>query len=64
MSSAQRLPGGDTLICCAVPAWFFELNPAGEIVWEYTNHFPQGKSPQVFRAIRYTPDYPGLAGLQ
>ena len=64
MASAQRLPGGGTLVCCSVTGWFFELNPAGEIVWEYTNHFPQGKSPVVFRALRYTPDYPGLAGLQ
>ena len=64
MSSAQRLPGGGTLVCCAATGWFFELNPAGEIVWEYTNRFPQGHMSPVFRAIRYTPDYPGLAGLQ
>lgn len=64
MGSAQRLPGGDTLVCSASQAWFFELNPAGEIVWEYTNTFPQGGSPVVFRAIRYPLDYPGVSGLQ
>jgi len=55
LSGSQRLDNGNTLICSGVKGRVFEINPAGEIVWEYTDS--QGA---VFRADRYTFDYPGL----
>ncbi|MEP0813753.1 MAG: aryl-sulfate sulfotransferase [bacterium] len=64
LSSAYRLPGGNTLICCAEQAWIFEVDPSGQIVWEYFNRFPDGLPAHVFRARRYTPDYPGLERLR
>jgi hypothetical protein len=37
ISSAQRLPNGNTLINSGANGHFFEVTPAGEVVWEYTN---------------------------
>lgn len=36
-SGAQRLPNGNTLICDSLAGAFFEVTPAGEIVWQYIN---------------------------
>jgi hypothetical protein len=63
MSSAQRLPDGNTLTCSAPSGRFLETTSAGEIVWEYQNQYPAPGS-AVFRATRYPVDYPGLANLQ
>lgn len=85
VSSAQRLPNGNTLINSgtaggipAKKAYFFEVTPAGETVWEYlyprvgypaaSNTVAQGAtgptaSLNAYRAWRYPPDYPGLAFL-
>jgi len=57
MSGCQRLADGNTLVCCAESGWILETTALGEVVWDYdigTN---------VFRATRFTADYPGLAGL-
>jgi len=73
ISGAQRLPNGNTLICSGATGIFFEVTPAGEIVWEYINPVtslgileqgePLGsKSNSVFRCYRYTSEYPGLIG--
>lgn len=62
ISSAQRLPDGNTLICSGQNGLFFEVTPPGEIVWQYKNPFPNSGS-VVFRATRYPVDYPGLANL-
>ena len=35
ISGAQRLPNGNTFICSGAWSRFFEVTPAGEIVWEY-----------------------------
>ena len=55
-SSAQRQPNGNTLISEGANGRFFEVTPAGEIVWEYVNPFSNvtGKirSNQVFRAAK------------
>ena len=64
ISSAQRLPNGDTLICVGDEGRFLQLNAANEQVWTYTNTMPAGGSFSVFRAKRYPADYPGLAALQ
>jgi hypothetical protein len=62
LSSAQRLPNGNTLICEGTFGRFFEVTAEGETVWEYVNpHFdhPPGKPEKpirnaVFRAYRYS----------
>ena len=73
VSSAQRLPNGNTLINEGSSGEFFEVDPSGAIVWRYVNPvgtdgpLTQGDPrPKlgfaVFRVTRYAPDYPGLAG--
>ncbi len=58
ISGAQRLENGNTLICDGANGRLFEVTKKGEIVWEYIN--PDHKA--IFRAYRYTPDSPALAG--
>jgi hypothetical protein len=71
LSSAQRLPNGNTLICEGTKGKFFELNEEDEIVWTYIspigNDGPlsQGSEPavkSVFRVDKYSYDHPGLQG--
>ena len=71
LSGAQRLSGGGTLICSGTSGRIFEVDADGTIVWEYQDPvsggtpLTQGEPPtntNVFRAPRYAPDYPGLAG--
>ncbi len=66
LSGAQRLPNGNTLICDGPTGTLFEITEEGEIVWTYVNPFagqgPRGEQYHVFRAHRYSPDYPGLVG--
>ena len=73
ISGAERLPNGNTLVCEGAPGRVFEVNPNGEISWEYVNPFTledgtaAGASPNtyrnaLFRAHRYGPDHPGLQG--
>jgi Arylsulfotransferase (ASST) len=56
ISSAQRQPNGNTLICEGANGRFFEVTPAGEIVWEYVNPFSNVsrniRTNQVFRAAK------------
>ena len=63
MSSAQRLPGGNTLVCSALQGWLFEVDAAGAVKWEYHNEYPMANG-TVFAALRYPYDYPGVAELQ
>jgi len=52
--SAQRLPGGNTLICEGDKGRAFEVTKEGEIVWEWVN--PAAKfrrRVQIYRMIRY-----------
>ena len=69
LSSGQRLPNGNTLICDGDSGYFFEITPANEIVWEYINPdsrngiLTQGDSPSlnnVFRALKFSYDYPAF----
>ena len=64
ISSAQRLPNGDTLICVGDDSRFLQVDAAGTTVWSYTNLLPGGNPGDVFRAHRYPYDYPGLAALE
>ena len=78
ISGSQRLPNGNTFICSGNWGHLFEVTTEGEVVWEYINPltnagprnwiedgpFPPlaAESNDTFRAHRYGPDYPGLAG--
>ena len=73
ISSADRLPNGNTLICEGAPGRIFEVTPNKEIVWEYINPVfirasnpargnPSSLANSVFRAHRYGPEHPGLQG--
>jgi hypothetical protein len=71
LSSAQRLPNGNTLICDGDSGYFFELDPSNEIVWEYINPdtangiLSQGDTSSanlVFRSLKFAPDYPAFVG--
>ncbi|MDE1163224.1 MAG: aryl-sulfate sulfotransferase [Acidobacteriaceae bacterium] len=49
VSSAQRLPNGNTLICEGMYGRLFQITPTGEIVWEYVvpylSHGKRGDKP-------------------
>ena len=67
ISSAQRLPNGNTLVCEGATGRMFEVTMDHEIVWEFVNplfaeHPRHGSVNCAFRARRYAPDHPGLAG--
>ena len=81
ISSVQRLPNGNNLICSGVNGTLFEVTAGGKIVWKYVNPIadintilnyngaiptdpnkPTQLKNEVFRVLRYAPDYPGLVG--
>lgn len=50
ISNARRLPNGNTFIDEGQIGRFFQVTPAGEIVWEYVNPYPRrGKDPETGR---------------
>jgi hypothetical protein len=53
ISGCERLPNDNTLICSGDQAWIFEVDPAGNIVWEYFNTIPNPANSRVFKARRY-----------
>lgn len=77
ISGCQRLPSGNTFVCSGKQGRFFEVTPAGAIVWEYWNPHggeierapPPGEPPNpieataCFRAEKIAPDHPALAAL-
>jgi hypothetical protein len=55
MSSAQRLPNGNTFITEADPGRVFEVTPSGKVVWEYAPTWLEPGGPFVgalYRAYR------------
>ena len=66
ISGAQRLPNGNTLICAGAPGVIFEITPEKNVVWQYNIPGFGGRggpnARQVFRAYRFGPDFPGVAG--
>jgi Arylsulfotransferase (ASST) len=74
VSSAQRLPNGDTVMTDGPRGTIIEAAADGRVVWEYENtHFTVRKNTPkssgsgepiepwwMFRSLRYAPDYPGL----
>ena len=77
-SGVGRLANGNTLITSGVPGTIFEVTQDGETVWKYVNPIVEAgpltqgdpipknaigfSGNDVYRAYRYAPDYPGLAG--
>ncbi len=64
VSSAQRLPNGNTMICEGMDARMFEVTPEGEIVWEYVSPYCETLGGVVklnfgmtYRAYRYPYDW-------
>jgi hypothetical protein len=72
LSSAQRLPNGNTLICEGTSGKFFELDSRENIVWIYIQPIgndgkaiAQGEassSASIFRAEKYPQNYIGFKG--
>ena len=67
ISGATRLLNQNTLICEGTSGRLLEVTRKGEVVWEWWNPIynsrPSGEvMGWLFRAYRYAPDYPGLAG--
>jgi len=60
LSSAERLPNGNTFICDGDHGVFFQVTPDKEIVWRYVNLFPDLINIDVFKTQFYPLDYPGL----
>ena len=64
ISSADRLPNGNTFICEGASGRFFEVTPKGDVVWEYMNPFTsvdlifEHPNSIVYRAHKYGIDNP------
>ena len=56
MSSARRMPNGNTLIVQGYDKRIRELTAAGETVLDYR----LGGPGRIYRVLPYEPDYPGL----
>lgn len=60
VSSAQRLPNGNTMITEGAIGRIFEVTPENEIVWEYVNPYPAddpARTYRIFRAYRVPYDW-------
>ncbi len=58
VSSAQRLPNGNTLINAGVRGYVMEMTPDKEIVWDYQYESDKsGHGQWVYRAIRVPPEW-------
>ena len=74
MSSTQRLPNGNTMICEGWIGRFTEINPNKEKVWQYVspsgfnglllNQGETSNSNQVFRAEKLSKYHPALIGKE
>lgn len=68
ISSADRMPNGNTLICEGSGGRIFEVTSNKQVVWEYVNpfSFPDARfgalTNATFRSHRYGPDHPALVG--
>jgi Arylsulfotransferase (ASST) len=67
VSGASRLPSGNVLVCEGESGRLFEVTRRHEVVWEWINPFVNANrrgdpSVSVYRAHRYDPDHPAVAG--
>jgi hypothetical protein len=63
ISGAQRMPNGNTFINAGRIGHQREVTSSGEIVWEYAFRNETDAPDTMWRAYKYPPDYPGIAGL-
>jgi hypothetical protein len=72
-SSGQRLPNGNLFICSDTEGHFFEVTPAGQLVWEYINPITRKGAVKMlgdalpmtnsaFRAYRFPADHTAFKG--
>ena len=57
MSGVERLPNGNTIICDGYKGEFFEVTIEKEIIWNYTNPYPNGMFNDVFKIYQCDLDY-------
>ena len=57
ISSAQRLPNGNTLINAGAYGHFFEVSRSKEIVWEFSNPKGRRHEARIYRAYRIPPEW-------
>ena len=67
ISGASPLASGNVLVCEGTSGRLFEVTRAHEVVWEWVNPFVNMTSRgdptvSIYRAHRYEPDHPALAG--
>jgi hypothetical protein len=69
ISSAERMAGGNVLVCEGATGRVFEVTSKSEVVWEWVNPFsfrlPNGNiTTSIFRAHRYAAEHPALTGRE
>ncbi|HLY77882.1 MAG TPA: PQQ-binding-like beta-propeller repeat protein, partial [Caulobacteraceae bacterium] len=67
ISGASSLSSGNVLVCEGTSGRLFEVTRGHEVVWEWINPFVNNNSRgeptvSIYRAHRYAPDHPALAG--
>lgn len=66
ISGATRLESGNVLVCEGTSGRLFEVTRSKEVAWEWINPFVNMNKGEptvsIYRAYRYPPDHPGLAG--
>jgi len=67
ISGVSRLESGNLLVCEGTSGRLFEVTRSHEVVWEWINPFvnnsPRGDpTVSIYRAHRYGPDHPAIAG--
>jgi hypothetical protein len=69
ISGASPLSSGNVLVCEGTSGRLFEVTRAHEVVWEWINPFVNmstrgDPTVSIYRAHRYDPDHPALAGRE
>ncbi len=67
ISGASRMESGNILVCEGTSGRLFEVTRSHEVVWEWINPFVNNDEDgtptvSIYRAHRYGPDHPALAG--
>ncbi len=63
ISSAQRLPNGNTLVNQGAAGKVREVTPEGDIVWDYYYRGVQDADYMIFRAYKYPSEHPAMLKL-
>ena len=67
ISGASRMEGGNLMVCEGSSGRLFEVTRNHEVVWEWINPLVNNDDEgnpavSIYRAHRYGPDHPALAG--